>query len=326
MTTLSRRRFISITACAAGLPIAGAARAQTPAVTWQGQAMGAAATLRIYHPDELAARRLVVQALTEVRRLEGIFSLYRESSALVSLNRQGALAAPPPELVDVLGHCRRYWLLTGGAFDPTVQALWVLYRDHFSRENFDPAGPSEDNLREALSRVGFDGVVFDRTRVSLPRRDMALTLNGIAQGYLTDRVVDVLRAGGIESSLVDMGEPRALGHAPLGVPWRIGIGTPPEALSQAIEVAEGAVATSSGEGFQFDAQGRFTHLLDPRTGRSPLLYRAVTVLHPSAASADALSTAFSFLQLEEIEATLRAMSEGEVRLITATGEKHVLRA
>jgi len=51
----------------------------------------------------------------------------------------------------------RCWELTGGAFDPTVQALWILYRNHFSRPGADPDGPPEPALREALARVGMHG-------------------------------------------------------------------------------------------------------------------------------------------------------------------------
>ena len=123
---LSRRRFIGITAAAAGLslvPFGRAARAEAHLVTWRGQAMGAVATLQVHHHDRAAADAWSKRSLAEVRRLEAVFSLYREDSALVALNRQGILVAPPADLVAVLAECRRCWELTGGAFDPTVQAL-----------------------------------------------------------------------------------------------------------------------------------------------------------------------------------------------------------
>ena len=71
----------------------------------------------------------------------------------MALNRSGVLPSPPQELVALLDECRRYWELTGGAFDPTVQALWTLYWEHFSRPRHDPAGPSADTLRTARMRV-----------------------------------------------------------------------------------------------------------------------------------------------------------------------------
>ena len=331
MPLLSRRRFIGITAAAAGLsllPFGREARAEAHLVTWQGEAMGAVATLQVHHHDRAAAERLIERSLTEVRRLEQLLSLYRDDSALSTLNRQGFLVAPPAALVELLAACRRCWELTGGAFDPTVQALWVLYRDHFSRPGADPAGPSGPALREALERVGFGDVAFDANRIVLPRRGMGLTLNGIAQGYATDRVVDLLRAGGIASSLVDMGEPRALGSRPSGEPWRVGIADPddPGRISETLEAVDQAVATSGAYGFRFDPAGRFNHLLDPRTGVSAHLHRSVTVVLPTATAADALSTAFSLLPPTEIRRTLQRLGEGQVHLVPATGEALIFRA
>jgi len=328
---LSRRRLIGITAAAAGLglvPFGRPARADAHLVTWRGQAMGAVATLQVHHHDRAVAERLVERSLAEVRRLEAVFSLYREDSALVALNRNGGLVAPPTDLVTLLAECRRCWELTGGAFDPTVQALWALYQDHFSRPGADPEGPPAAAREAALERVGFGGVTFDGNRIVLPRRGMGLTLNGIAQGYVTDRVVDVLRAGGIESSLVDMGEPRAVGSRPSGEPWRVGIADPddPERVADTLEAVDQAVATSGAYGFRFDPEGRFNHLLDPRTGTSAHRYRSVTVVMPTAAAADALSTAFSLLPPEDIGQVVRRLGEGQARLLTASREAIVLRA
>lgn len=328
---LSRRRFIGVTAAAAGLglvPFGNAPRAEAHLVTWQGQAMGAVATLQVHHHDRAAAERLVERALAEVRRLEAVFSLHRDDSALSTLNRQGFLIAPPAALVELLSECRRCWELTGGAFDPTVQALWILYRDHFSQPGADPQGPPETALQAALARVDFGQVAFDADRIVLPRRGMGLTLNGIAQGYATDRVVDILRAGGIASSLVDMGEPRAIGPRPSGEPWRVGLADPdhPERIGETLDLVDQAVATSGGYGFRFEPSGRFNHLLDPRTGASAGLYRSVTVVLPSATAADALSTAFSLLPPGDIRKTIQRLGEGQVHLLTASGETIMLQA
>jgi thiamine biosynthesis lipoprotein len=231
-------------------------------------------------------------------------------------------------LVALLTECRRCWELTGGAFDPTVQALWTLYRDHFARPDADPRGPPESALRVALERVGFGQVAFDANRIVLPRRGMGLTLNGIAQGYVTDRVVDILRAGGIGSSLVDMGEPRAVGSRPTGEPWRVGISDPdhPERVGDTVEAVDQAVATSGAYGFRFDRDGRFNHLLDPRNGQSAVLYRSITVVMPTASAADALSTAFSLMPHADVARVLSRLQAGQARLDTAQGGSIVLKA
>lgn len=328
---LSRRRFIGVSAAAAGLnllPLGGTAGAQARLVTWQGRVMGAAATLQIHHHDQAAAQRLIERALAEMRRLEQVFSLYRDDSALSVLNRRGVLLAPPAELVALLADCRRYFELTGGGFDPTVQALWVLYRDHFSRPGADPQGPPAAARRAALARVGFDQVDFNQDRIVLHRPGMALTLNGIAQGYATDRVVALLRREGIASSLVDMGESRALGARPDGAPWRIGVADPdqPDRLGATLDVVDRAVATSGAYGFRFDPAGHFNHLFDPRTGASAHLHRSVTVTMPTATAADALSTAFSLMTPEQIEQALRRLGEGRAGIVSASGARLELQA
>ena len=232
--TMTRRRMIGISAAAAGmalLPLQGrAAPESTPeAVTWRGEAMGAQAFLVIHHPDRAKAQRLAEATVAEVRRLERIFSLYRDDSDLTRLNRQRFLVAPPKELVELLRQSRAVWALTGGAFDPTVQPLWDAYRRHFSTPDASEAGPPAAALRECLARVGLDRVACSPDRIELSVPGSALTLNGIAQGYVTDKVVDLLKAGGIERSMVDMGESRAIGSAPGDRPWRIGISDPRDA-------------------------------------------------------------------------------------------------
>lgn len=327
----SRRRFICIAAAAAGLdllPFRPGARAQTPMVTWHGVALGAEAAMQIHHPDRAAAEHLLKISIWEVRRLERIFSLYRDDSTLVALNRSGVLHAPPPELVDLLGESRRHTETTGGAFDPTVQPLWSLYADHFARPDANPDGPPAHAIDTALGKVGFAKMLVSQDRIAFSRRGMALSLNGIAQGYITDRVVALLRANGIDHSLVNMGESRALGARPDEQPWQVGIADPdqPNRIGETISIVDQAVATSGGYGFHFDAQGRFSHLFNPKTGLSPNLYRSVTVIASSATAADALSTAFSNMPPKDIETTLKAIDGARVHLTTARGERMLLEA
>ena len=168
--SVTRRRVIGITAAAAGLslvPLGRAGRAEASLVTWRGHAMGALASLQIHHTDRRLAERLVQRAVSEVRRLEELLSLYHDDSALVALNRSGVLLAPPEDLVRVLRECKHYWELTGGAFDPTVQALWALYRDHFSKEGHDPAGPSRTLCGRRSTRWGSATSSFDGNRIVL---------------------------------------------------------------------------------------------------------------------------------------------------------------
>ena len=308
LTMTSRRRFIGISAAAAGLallpfgPRPGWAETKSLRV-WRGSALGADACIQLHHPD---AERLIALCLAEIERLETVFSLYRSDSALSRLNRAGELTAPPFDLVRLLSESAGFSALTDGAFDPTVQPLWTLYANHFARPDADPAGPAESAVREALARVGWRGVIVDGDRVAFARPGMALTLNGIAQGYITDRVIERLRASGVERVLADLGETRTLGRHPDGTPWRIGLEKPGRRgqITRVLDLENRAVSSSGAYGTVFEPSGRFNHLFDPMSGHCGDRRLAVSVVTDTATSADALSTAFCFLPGDKIRAVL----------------------
>ena len=213
---LTRRRMIAIAATAAGSALLSGGRAAKAAgaVRWRGSALGAQVSIEIYHPDRAEAERLVSLCVVDVRRLEQQFSLYRADSAISALNRTGILVSPDADMLALLKASLHFAGLTDGAFDPTVQPLWQLYADHFSSERPDPAGPPLQKLAESLAKVGRSGLLVSENRIALTRRGAAITLNGIAQGYATDRVVDRLRSAGLSTTLVNMGEIRAIGQGP----------------------------------------------------------------------------------------------------------------
>jgi thiamine biosynthesis lipoprotein len=297
----SRRRFLRIVAACAAYGVLPADRGlATPAQhLWRGVALGADCEIQLYHPDAKAAERLIAACVAEARRLEAVFSLYRPDSALSRLNRDALLHAPPPDLLRLLSESHEMHDLTDGVFDPTVQPLWNLYASHFSRADADPAGPGPTRIAAALAHVGWMRVTFDESRVTLAP-GTGLTLNGIAQGYITDRVCDLLRGEGVGHTMVDMGELRALDTRPDGSAWRVGIENAKREIKRTVEIASRAVATSAGAGTAFDPSGRFTHLFDPRTGSARPTWSSVSVVAQTATMADGLSTAFSMLPSERI--------------------------
>lgn len=309
---LTRRRFIRIAAAAAaGLAappaLAGTGRPNPMLRTWRGVALGADAALEVYHVDARQADRLIEACLAEVAQLEKVFSLYREDSAIRRLNCDGRLDGPPLELVQLLATRQQFARLTEGAFDPTVQPLWVLFASHFARPDTDPGGPSAALRRAALDRVDAGAIDVEPRRIRFLKPGMAVTLNGIAQGYITDRVVELLRANGIERTLVDMGEVRALGRHPDGAPWSVGLEDAvfPGHIAATIPLDNRAVSTSGGYGFHFDPAGRFDHIFDPHSGATSDEFLPVSVVAGTATTADALSTAFSVMSLARAEAVVR---------------------
>jgi thiamine biosynthesis lipoprotein len=268
----SRRRFLTI--CAA-LPVALAARGAgaAPASVHRGQAMGAAVTLHLRHPD---AARLARLALAEIARLERLFSLHRIDSALVRLNATGRLDAPPPEMLDILSLCNAVHRASGGRFDPTVQPLWAtLAHAHAKGQPADAA-----QIARARAHVGWQRVSVTPAAITL-RPGMALTLNGVAQGYVADRVAALLRAEGLALGLIDTGE-----IAAIGADWPVRIENGPR-----LSLGDEALATSGLFGTVMDREGRQGHILSPDGADRPAPWARVSIAAPRAAVADALSTA-----------------------------------
>ena len=323
-SVMTRRRFITFVAAAAGMPLllrVGGAQARP--VRWDGTALGAPASIQLYHTNEAQARAAVAAGLDELKRLEAIFSVYLSDSSISMLNRDGVLENAPTDFIAMLTRALSLAKISDGVYDPTVQPLWKTYFRHFTASNPAPAGPAPHDISAALALVDWRSVEVDveRRRVSFARPGMGLTLNSGAQGYITDRVADVLRAHGFDRMLVDMGEPRALSAKPDGSAWRIGIANPanPGSSITTLEVVDKCVATSGGYGTLFDSAGAFTHILDTRTGRTAPAMLGVSVVADTGIAADGLSTAMLMAPVERRQAILKAAGGLKAIYVTPDG-------
>lgn len=301
---LNRRRFLTISGVAAGVATMGlapAARASGPARVWTGTALGARASIRLDHPD---AEAIAARAAAEIDRLEDIFSLYRADSALSCLNAAGTLAAPPFELLECLSLAGSVHTASGGQFDPTVQRLWAAHATAAAEGR----AITDGELEAALAVTGWSRVRLDAARIDLAP-GTALTLNGIGQGYVADRVAALLEHEGLTDILVDTGEMRALGGDPRGGDWPARL-----AAGGTVPLRNRALATSAPLGTTFDEAGHLGHILSPATGRPATpVWREVSVSASSAALADALSTAACLTKVKE-EAESLCESFDNVRL------------
>lgn len=292
---LSRRRVLTLMAATAGLsalPRAAWASA-APLVHWKGLAMGAEASMTLAHPDRAEAEAIIERAVSELRRLEALFSLYDQNSVLSRLNAEGSLQSVPMEFIELLSTAQSLSTSTMGAFDATVQPLWDLYDDHFSASAPSQDGPDTRTLAAAQNLVGYRGVTFTNQSVAFKKPKMALTFNGIAQGYITDRITMILKDAGLHNILIDMGEIRGLGNRSVGEPWRVGLGQNFRAGGDTMTITNQAIATSEPMGTVFDKHGAFHHLFDPATGRPASAFRRLSVIAPTATLADGLSTGLS---------------------------------
>jgi thiamine biosynthesis lipoprotein len=225
---------------------------------------------------------------------------------LVRLNANGKLDNPPLDMVALLSQAAAIHQQTNGAFDPTIQPAWTRLAENSGKETSNaPALP-----------IGFDHVTRSTSRIAYTKPGMAMTLNGIAQGYATDRIADLLKSQGLNNVLVEVGEIRALGNKSDGKPWSVGIADTADrdVIVDRIALADRAIATSSPLGTTVDAAGTIGHILQPQTGQPGGQWRQVSVMAPTATVADGLSTAFCLMHRDAIKAALTAFDQVEVRL------------
>ena len=301
-TPTSRRRFLFIGAVlgtAAAMPPAFAARP----IRWSGQALGAHARIELIGANERDAPAMFQDMESEIARLEAIFSLYKADSVLTKLNRDGVLFDPPPELVELLSLSQSVHRLSGGLFDPTVQPLFAFYANWFAHDRRRHL-PTAGQLQPVLANVGMDKVSFDDRHVRFERPGMALTFNGIAQGYITDRIAARLRDRGFGNTLLDIGEIQAIGRGLDGEGWRIGIQKAPQSndIAERLTLSDRAVATSMMLGTTLDRGQTAGHILHPALGLVPRYNNRASVIHRSAALADGLSTAAILMAPDQLAA------------------------
>ena len=319
---LKRRRFLKIIAAEVALASLGSrclfGREGAPSLErhdWSGIALGSEASLQIHLSDSSKAKKLTTLCVGELQRLEAIFSLYDARSELSRLNQHGRLEKPAPELVELLELSLSIHEKTMGAFDISIHPIIELYRNAFAVTQ---GPPTRLELENAIRLVDLSQLEISSSRIAYGRKGMRLTLNGIAQGYITDKITELLHNEGVEHTLVDCGEKRALGAHPEGRPWAIGIldGTNPNALYTLAEIENQALATSGGYGTRFDESGAFHHLINPRTGKSVSNYSSVSVIAAQAATADALSTAIATSRPEQVDSILARFPQARAILQT----------
>ena len=216
-----------------------------------------------------ALKQALDAAMSALRNVDRLMSLHRADSELARLNRDGYLDHPDPRFVEVLKAAQATSALTSGAFDVTVQPLWH-------------AAVAHTDATRVLPQVDWRKLQVSDERVRLRERGMAVTLNGIAQGYGADVALAALASHGITHALLDTGEFASIGKRDDGQPWTLAVRDPRDehAIAHVLPADGRALATSGDYETTFSADFSRHHIFDPKTGKSPQELASVSVLAP----------------------------------------------
>jgi thiamine biosynthesis lipoprotein len=224
------------------------------------EVMGTNLRVKVNGPN---AARSIEEAISEIRRLDKIYSRFDEKS---EISRVNSAAGKMPVKVS----------------DDTFKALDMAVRvNRLSRWAFDiTLGHPRDLVIDRQNRTVF-----------LKKAGERIDLGGIGKGYAVESARRLLLKRGVKSAIIDMHSSIAV----IGNGWRVGIRDPKDA-----ERILGVVILNDGEALSTSAQYEQPgHILDPRTGKPADRCLSVTVIARDGTLADALSTAVFVLGPEE---------------------------
>ena len=275
--------------------------------------------------DPAVFTRVVGQIQTDFQRMHREWHAWAGDGELVRLNRALAVGRPftvSDFLLPLLREGQRYQRLSDGLFNPAIGrllSLWGFQQDE------PPAGPPPPPAAiDALlaARPGMDDLLIDGHRVTSRNPAVQLDLGGYAKGYALHFALRRLRAAGLAAAIVNAGGDLCLSGHPPGRPWRIGIRDPKgQGVLATLDLDGPDCVLTSGnyERFREYRGVRYSHILDPRTGRPVRHVASVTVVHPDGALADAAATALTVAGPRDWPRIARRMGIGRVLFVDQAG-------
>lgn len=320
---ITRRQFLRITAFTAAAGLAwktGAEWMNEPEpVTETRLLIGTVVNLTVVGPDQAASRRAIVTCLDRMEQLENVLSRFKPESQLTQLNRTGTVENADPALRTLVRLAHDVSEQSSGAFDITIKPLVDLYTQ---AQQSNGTLPSAEMIEATRQRVDYRQLQVDGTTVAFSQPDMAITLDGIAKGYIVDEGIALLREQGLTNVIVEAGgDLLAAGRKTTGTPWQIGVQSPRAEQSgylARVRVENQAIATSGDYMQPYSADFKHHHIIDPRTGYSSPELAGVTVLAPDTAQADALATAAMVLGPDAGQALIKQLPGCEALFVTKT--------
>jgi FAD:protein FMN transferase len=234
---------------------------------YEFKAMGTPCEIQLYAKTYQLAEQTSQRVVADVRRLEAVYSRYRNDSFLTKINQaaaEGGSIAVDSETASLLNYAATCYAESDGLFDITSGIL----RQAWSFQH--PVLPDETHIQALLEKVGWDKVNWAYPLLSFLIPGMELDFGGVVKEYAVDRAATLCQAAGIQHGLINLGgDIKVIGSQPDGSAWNIGIRHPrqTEEILQTLSLTEGALASSGDYERCIVLDGvRYGHILNPKTG------------------------------------------------------------
>ncbi|SFE80898.1 thiamine biosynthesis lipoprotein [Chitinophaga sp. CF118] len=245
-----------------------------------------------------AAPQRLLDGVVEIKRIEALLTEFNDTSVTAQLNANAGMqpVTVPSEVYQLVQRCLHLSAITQGAFDISAGALKRL----FNFKQPDLQWPEASALKQALQQTGYRYITLaNNNQIFLQKKGMHIGFGAIGKGYAADKVKALWIAAGATSGVINAsGDLTAWGTQADGSPWKIGIAHPddPTKMLLWLPIQNASVATSGNYEQYIEKDGiRYSHNIDPRTGKPVPYIKSVTVISPSAELSDALATAVTVM-------------------------------
>ena len=284
--------------------------------------MGTDVRILVDSNESDALIKAVKSAYEEGNRLNKIFSDWDAESEISRFSKSSQDSRSFPlskELWDVLTFSQRLSQKSKGAFDVTIgpaSRLWRIAR-HQQRM------PDTQKIESTLKRTGYQKLSLYESDHSakLDAPGMVIDLGGVAKGYIGDRMLDIMKSHGFSRCLIDAGGDLIIGDPPNSRNgWRIEVGGISDSIIPSIELSNCAVATSGDIEQYLEIDGiRYSHLIDPRTGKGIVGRRQATFIARNGMLADAYASTCLIIGNEKVDALLADLPFYKLYLLKIDG-------
>lgn len=290
--------------------------------------MGMPVRIVLYAASEPSARAGASRAFARIASLDAEMSDYRPDSAISQIARLAPAAVTvPPDLFQVVSTALEMAKTTGGAFDPTVAPLVALWRDARKTGRL----PDDAAVARARALAGWQRIELDAEQrtLRLPQAGMKLDVGGIAKGYILGAALSALRQSGVFSALIEAGGDIVVSNAPPGrAGWQIDLpdasALTPAFIQRASTLVNAAVSTSGPAAQAVEIEGvRYSHVIDPRTGRPLTWSVSAHVVAEDPVLADALATAATVVGPPGLAALRARFPSARIELVQTSAAPQV---
>jgi thiamine biosynthesis lipoprotein len=252
--------------------------------------------------DTIKANEYIDLAVAEVKRIENLISDWIPTTQISEINRNAGIkpVKVDTQVFELVERAIKISQITNGAFDISYASMDKIWKFDGSMKVM----PTEEAIKKSVAKIGYKNIILNPKEhtIFLKLEGMKLGLGGIGQGYIADKVKDLLFSKGCVSGIINVsGDINAWGKQPDGKPWTVGIVNPlnKNKIFATFPIEDSAVETSGSYEKYVNFNGiRYSHIIDPRTGYPARGIVSVSVFAKQTEIADAMATGIFVLGVE----------------------------